>query len=55
MPKSVEDKSYTNKNSNLTPVVSSRVKYEKDYFIGGPEKQTDMKVSVILTQFIHMS
>ena len=38
--------------SNGSPIVSSKNKWKKDYFIPGPEREADMKASAVITQSI---
>ena len=47
---SIKDKSCTNKNWNINPMISSKIKSKIDYFIPETEKEADMKASVVITQ-----
>ena len=40
------------KSSNLDPMLSSKNKQKREYFIAVTEKETDMKVSAIVAQYI---
>ena len=40
---------------NINSTVNNKNKCKIDYFISGPEKETDMKVSAVITHAIHIN
>ena len=50
----IEDKCYTNTNSNKNQVVNKKDKYSINFFIAGPERSANIKASFELTKVVHI-